>query len=114
MSLNGTLDYISNGEEWSDFEELNDESDSNLEAEPENHISSDDSESTTESSDEDKPLINATGQNVIDFNNNAESSDDESLTRKITKDPIPLTNPEDVHNWSWKKDYIGDTNINFK
>ena len=25
-----------------------------------------------------------------------------------------MTNPEDVHNWSWKKDYIGDTNINFK
>ena len=45
-SLNDALDYILNGE--SDFGELDDETDSDLEAESENHISSDDSESIIE------------------------------------------------------------------
>ena len=43
LSLNDALNYILNGK--SDFEELDDETDTNLETEPENHISSDDSES---------------------------------------------------------------------
>ena len=44
LSLNDALDYILNGE--SDLEELDDETDCNLEAEPENHISSDDGETS--------------------------------------------------------------------
>ena len=44
---------------------LDDETDSDLETEPENHINSDDSESTTESSDEDETSANAAGQNLL-------------------------------------------------
>ena len=69
-SLNDALDYILNGESY--FEELDDETDSDLEAESENHISSDDSESIIQSSDEDEPSTNAAGQNEVYFENNAE------------------------------------------
>ena len=79
---------------------MDDETYSDLEAEPENHISFDDSESIIELIDEDEPSANAAGQNVIDFENNAESSDDEPLARKITKDHILSTTPENIHNWS--------------
>ena len=82
---------------------MDDETDSDLEAEPENHVSSDDNESIIESSDEDKSSANAAGRNVIDFENNAESNDDGPLARKITKDSIPSTTLENVHNWSCKK-----------
>ena len=111
-SLNDALDYILN--DASDLEEFHDETDSNLEAWPENHISSDDSESIIESSDEDGPSANTAAQTVIDFENNAESSDDELLTRKITKDPIPSTTSENVHNSSWRKNDIGHVNTNFQ
>ena len=60
LSLNDKLNYILNDE--SDFEELDDETDSDLEAEPENHINFDDSESIIDSSDEDEPSANAAGQ----------------------------------------------------
>ena len=70
LSLNDALDYILNGE--SNFEKLDHETDSGLEAEPENCISSDDSESTIESSDGDEASANAACQKVIDFENNAE------------------------------------------
>ena len=82
---------------------MDDETDSDLEVDPENHISSDDSESIIESSDEDEPSANAARQNETDFENNAESSDDEPLARKITKDHISSTTPENVNNWSWRK-----------
>ena len=111
LSLNDALNYILNGK--SDFEELDDETDTDLETEPENHISSDDSESITESNDADEPSANVAGQNVINIENDAESNDDESLARKITKDPISLTTSENIHNWSWRKN-IGNININFK
>ena len=91
---------------------LDDETDSDLETEPENDINSDDSESTTESSDEDETSATVAGQNLIYFENKAESSDDEPLARKITKDPIPSTTPENVHSWSWRIS-LGDININF-
>ena len=55
LSLNDASNYILNSE--SDFEELDDETDSDLEAEPQNHITSDDSESIIESSDEDEPQL---------------------------------------------------------
>ena len=84
LSLNDASNYILNSE--SDFEELDDETDSDLEAEPQNHITSDDSESIIESSDEDEPSANAAGQNVIDFENKPESSDDdEPLVGKSRK-----------------------------
>ena len=41
-------------------------------------------------------------------------SGDEPLARKITKDHIPSTTSENVHNWSWRKKDIGDININLK
>ena len=112
LSLNDVLDYILNGE--SDFEKLDHETDSGLEAEPENCMSSDDSESIIESSDGNEPSANAACQKVIDFENNTESSDDEPLAGKITKNSIPSTPPENVHNWSWRKNDIGNININFK
>ena len=52
---------------------LDDETDSDLETEPENDINSDDSEIMTESSDEDEVSANAAGQNLIYFENKAES-----------------------------------------
>ena len=64
--------------------------------------------------DEDEPSANVAGQNVNDFEKNADSGDDEPLARWITKDPIPSTTPENVYNWSWRKNDIGDININFK
>ena len=112
LSLNDALDHSLNAE--SDYEEFGDETVNNLEVEHESNINSDDNESIIESSDEDGPSANTAAQTVIDFENNAESSDDELLTRKITKDPIPSTTLENVHNSSWRKNDIGHVNTNFQ